>query len=400
MRGARSGWVDGWRAVWAGFVRAGFVTVRTKSVALAMAVAVVLVGCSGGACPEGLREVGGMCVPEDAGAGDACVPGAETCDNTDEDCDGAIDEEVTRPCGTDRGACETGTETCTGGVWGRCVDPVDPSTEVCDGSLDDDCDGAVDEACACPEGMARACGTTEGLCETGGQVCTDLAWGACEGGVEPVAETCDGLDEDCDGMVDEGLGRLWFRDADADAFGDPDDTRAGCSAPEGYVSRGDDCDDSRKGTFPGAPEACGGEDEDCDGRIDEGASGGDRTFFRDADGDGFGDDGTTMRGCDEPSGYVGRGGDCDDSDNRVHPDQTGFFSSPATGGGYDFDCDGAQTREFTRAAGSCELTCPSSASGWSGAVPSCGAEGTYRPCSFGGGGGCSNTPMSRLQTCR
>ncbi len=230
--------------------------------ALAMSCAmVVFVACSGGACPEGLREVGGMCVPEDAGAGDACVPGAETCDNTDEDCDGAIDEEVTRACGTDRGACETGTETCSGGVWGRCVDPVDPTTEVCDGSLDDDCDGATDETPNFPSdpNNCGSCGTrcaepnAVTRCQTGscvrlacspGFVDLDPRVAGCEYACDPRgAEVCNGVDDDCDVLIDEGFVKF-------------------CNRPGGVMTMS-------LCANPGET-VCDGVDDNCDGRIDEG----------------------------------------------------------------------------------------------------------------------------------
>jgi hypothetical protein len=77
-----------------------------------------------------------------------CTPVAETCNNRDDDCDGAVDEGLSRNCGTDVGECEFGTETCAAGAWGACLGAVWPVPEVCD-DLDNDCDAASDDDWVC-----------------------------------------------------------------------------------------------------------------------------------------------------------------------------------------------------------------------------------------------------------
>jgi len=133
-------------------------------------------------------------------------------------------------------------------------------------------------------------------------------------------EVCDGVDQDCDGVADDSAvgAPTWYRDADGDGYGNPDFSRVQCTQPAGFVADRTDCLDASAVTFPGAPELCDGLDNDCDGTVDDGASGA-RSWYRDADGDGFGNPSLSVTSCQQPSGYVLTAGDCDDTRTTVNP---------------------------------------------------------------------------------
>ena len=143
--------------------------------------------------------------------GTTCIVGTPaladgTCNNVDDDCDGATDEGFSpsaTTCGV--GACSAvGASTCVAGVTGTtCVAGTPAANDAtCDG-VDNDCSGATDEDVVA---QATSCGL--GACAaTGLTTCVDgIAGSSCVAGTPaPVDNDCDGVDEDCDGATDEGF---------------------------------------------------------------------------------------------------------------------------------------------------------------------------------------------------
>ncbi len=217
------------------------------------------------------------------------------------------------------------------------------ATELCNG-IDDDCDDEIDEDAA--DATAWWPDTDGDDHGDDSQVGTLFCTGP-DGWVEDntdcddddamifagATERCNGLDDDCDGIVDENTGLAWYQDADGDGFGDADASTVACDGVNGYVADSNDCDDDEASVHPGAAELCNDRDDDCDGAEDEDAIDA-TTWYADMDGDSYGDPTSGAAACDQPSGTVADGTDCDDGDAEHHPGADEHCD------GADDDCDG------------------------------------------------------------
>jgi len=334
----------------------------------------------GDACTEGIGECAadGSKVCSGDGAGTVCdaVPGAplpELCDGLDNDCDGATDEDdlgtpLNQSCYSGPpvtlgvGVCQGGTLTCVDGSYGSCDGEVLPTTETCD-NLDNDCDGTADDEWILggivtfsdlngTSGLVKgdSCGT--GVCEDGTVICSgdgvDLT---CSTEWKAVTETCDTLDNDCDGLTDDAdpdvsAQSTWYKDGDGDGHSDGN-SLVQCFQPAGYFLAADllsvegDCNDSDSAINPGADETCDLIDNDCDDLVDDSDPGiiGQTTWYSDVDRDLY-SDGSILTQCFQPAGYflgpdlTALNGDCDDGQPLAYP---GFYDVCDS---IDNDCSG------------------------------------------------------------
>jgi N-acetylneuraminic acid mutarotase len=213
----------------------------------------------GGACSAGGQGVCASGTLQCSAGSLQCVPGSpstETCDGLDNDCDGQTDEGNPGgggACtGSGQGVCAAGTLQCSAGSL-QCVQNNNPSPEICDG-FDNDCDGQTDEGN--PTGGAPCTTGLPGVCSAGTTTCQGGTL-ECAPNAAPTSETCNAVDDDCDGQVDEGNP------------GGGNSCTTGLPGPCANGIR--ECQGGLLQCVAqvAEPESCDGEDNDCDGSVDE-----------------------------------------------------------------------------------------------------------------------------------
>ena len=334
-------------------------------------------GSSSLACgaPDGTVADSADCDDTDASVNPAA---SEICDEKDDDCDGLTDDAdpsldtstgdawYVDDDGDGYGDSSSGTLACeapsgTVADSSDCDDSdaaVSPAaSEVCDG-IDNDCDGQTADS---DPGLDTSTTSTwyqdddgDGYGQAGSVACTQptgtvATGGDCDDGdaaVNPAAsEVCNGIDDDCDSLVDSADGSFdtssylsFYLDDDGDGYGQASSTIAGCTLPSGYAEVGGDCDDADSAVNPAASEICDELDNDCDGDVDDDDADLDETtadtWYADDDLDGYGQTLDATAACQEPSGYTDAGGDCDDLDADINPGASEACD------GVDEDCDG------------------------------------------------------------
>lgn len=318
-------------------------------------------------------------------------------------------------------------------------------------------DGDGDTTDTCDRGTPPACFSSVGeLCAAGVRQCTAQGeWGACDllglsNDFEHCGDGCNSCDPDRADACSEGLCACGSGAAcGPDELCCDDGEGVGCVAPLddprncggcGHVCTADAADE-RPACVDGACTTlciasnarcdgstllrCGADgawtaEEECAlgcrdgaclkkdgqpcGKAAECASGSCNVFYADGDKDGYHGTATSLCGTSPPSGYTTTSTDCCDTDPRAYPGQPSFFSTKRTGcGGFDFDCNGTETKQYTGTTTGCgsSESCGRGTNAWRSEVPACGENGSWSTsCSQSGAQWCPSHSESRAQGCR
>lgn len=264
--------------------------------------------------------------------------GVEVCNGLDDDCNAEIDDSVSeaplwyRDTDLDGYGVEDATVSdCEqpegfASVAGDCNDG---DAAYHPGAAEADCTDPNDYNCDGSTGFADADLDGTPACQDCNDQNAQMAPGK--------TEVCDGMDNNCDGAIDEALTITLYVDADGDQYGDAFQPVQSCSSQlAGHSDNALDCDDTNPAIFPGASETCNNLDDDCDTQVDEDAIDV-KTWYSDGDSDGYGVDGTGTTACVSPTGYAPAAGDCNDSDPAYNPGANESNCADPN----DYNCDGS-----------------------------------------------------------
>ncbi|MEY4118907.1 MAG: hypothetical protein RLZZ116_2235, partial [Planctomycetota bacterium] len=224
---------------------------------------------------------------------------------------------------------------------------VHPGADESCNATDDNCNGLVDDGVVFHTYYLDSDGDTFGSSADAGvsscspvtgRVANNTDCNDADAAIKPsAAETCNQVDDNCNGSIDDGLVFTdYFVDGDADGFGSSGSTaQSACAPVVGRVANSLDCNDSDASIKPGAAELCDLIDQDCDGQADDGLP--TQDYYADADADTFGAaNGTPIASCMPLAGRVLDHTDCNDASAAVRP---GALENCANDG-IDNDCDG------------------------------------------------------------
>ncbi len=306
---------------------------------------VIQTGCI---APAGTVSTGDDCDDADA---DRFPGNPERCDERDNDCDAAVDEDPSdattwyadgdedgygdssqplSACDQPAGYAASDTDCDDNDVR---IHPEAPETD-CDDPIDYNCDGSVSFADTDADG-APACDdcddTDPARNPSAREVCDD----------DDADEDCDTLADGQDDSTDRRTMSTFWTDSDGDGYGDDALTAVMCDATPGTAGVAGDCDDTRADISPAGTEVCdpGDVDEDCDTLADDAdpsvAAASLASWYADLDEDGYGDPTNASSACDAPADALTDASDCDDGDAAINPAAAEVCDTS----GSDEDCD-------------------------------------------------------------
>ena len=322
---------------------------------------------------------GDLCTVGDTCQNGECVSGpAKECEGEPQQCHEFTCEEGEctevpvandTPC-SDGDLCTVG-DTCQNGM---CVSGPDMECDDNNECTEDNCDPTTGVCVYEPIITNQKISCGQGECFREVLKCIDGVENVCVPGEPAPEEICDGLDNDCDGEIDNDIPGVGSDCKIQSLKGVCADGLLVCEEAELFC---------KQINYPSA-EVCNGLDDNCDGETDPPGSEGCITQYKDADGDGYGNPSDSICVCDPKpvDGYVLNSEDCCDQDEKAYPGATDWFTTANGCGSFDYNCSEAIELQFPDRGKCAALSDPPNScaltEGWSGPlVPRCGGTGNY-----------------------